>query len=78
MNNPSAGAGYLVSERLIGQLEGHPGSFVVQHGGLMSPDTTPQTFGNIVPGSGTGELTGLTGTVEIGDSHTFTLTYELG
>ncbi len=76
MSDPKAGAGYLVSERLTGQLEGRAGSFVVQHGGLMAPDTPPRTFGNIVPGSGTGELAGLTGTVELGDGHTFTLTYE--
>jgi len=78
MSDPKAGAGYLVSERLIGQLDGRSGSFVIQHGGLMSPDTPPRTFGNIVPGSGTGELAGLTGTVEIGDGHTLTLVYELG
>lgn len=77
MNDPSSGAGYLVSERLVGQLEGRAGSFVIQHGGLMGPDVPPRTFGNVVPGSGTGELAGLSGTVEIGEGHTFTLTYEL-
>lgn len=77
MEDPTSGAGYLVSERLIGQLESRSGSFVIQHGGLMGPGVPPRTFGNVVPGSGTGELAGLTGTVEIGDGHTFTLTYEL-
>lgn len=77
MDDPSAGAGYLVSERLTGQLEGRSGSFVIQHGGLMGPGIAPHTFGNVVPGSGTGELAGLSGTVEIGEGHTFTLTYEL-
>ena len=78
MADPSAGAGYVVSERLTGQLEGRSGSFVVQHGGLMAPGEPPRSFGNIVPGSGTDELTGITGTMEIGEDHTLTLTYELG
>ena len=77
MDDPSAGAGYLVSERLTGQLEGRSGSFVIQHGGLMGPGIAPHTFGNVVPGSGTGELARLSGTVEIGVGHTFTLTYTL-
>ena len=78
MSAPRDGAGYLVSERLTGQLEGRTGTFVIQHGGLMGPATPPRTFGNIVPGSGTGELAGISGTVEITDNHTLVLTYELG
>ncbi|MEO0556649.1 MAG: DUF3224 domain-containing protein [Bacteroidota bacterium] len=77
MEEPGNGAGYLVSERLIGQLEGRSGSFVIQHGGLIGPGVPPTTFGNVVPGSGTGELAGLSGTVEISEGHTFTLTYAL-
>jgi hypothetical protein len=65
MSDPSAGAGYVVSERFIGKVKGRSGSFVIQHGGLMGPSVAPTTFGNIVPGSGRGELVGIAGTVEI-------------
>ena len=80
MDDPTAGAGYVVSERLTGTLHGRTGSFVIQHGGLMGPDVPPHTFGNVVPGSGTGELSGLSGTVQIAQAdgvHTMTLTYAL-
>ena len=78
MDAPDVGAGYVVSERLVGRLDGRAGTFVIQHGGLMGPGVPPRTFGNVVPGSGTGELEGLTGTVEIGEGHTLTLTYDIG
>jgi hypothetical protein len=48
--------GYLASERVDGVLEGRRGTFVLQHGGVDG-----RAFGHVVPGSGTGELTGLTG-----------------
>lgn len=65
MSAPQSGAGYLVSERVTGTLNGRAGSFVIQHGGLMGPGVPPHTFGNVVPGSGTGELAGIAGTVTI-------------
>jgi hypothetical protein len=48
--------GYLASERVDGVLEGRRGRFVIQHGGVGG-----RAFGHIVPGSGTGELDGLSG-----------------
>jgi hypothetical protein len=48
--------GYLASERVDGVLEGRRGTFVIQHGGVGD-----HAFGHIVPGSGTGELEGLSG-----------------
>ncbi len=79
MNDPEAGAGYVVSERVTGVLAGRSGTFVLQHGGIMGPDMPPHSFGNVVPGSGTGELTGLRGEMEIGraadGAHTLTLRY---
>jgi hypothetical protein len=48
--------GYLASERVDGALEGRRGTFVIQHGGVGD-----RAFGHIVPGSGTGELHGLSG-----------------
>lgn len=54
------GRGYVASERIEGVLDGRAGSFVVQHGGLED-STSQRTFGEVVPGSGTGELRGLRG-----------------
>jgi Protein of unknown function (DUF3224) len=48
--------GYLASERVDGVLEGRRGTFVIQHGGVGD-----RAFGHVVPGSGTGELAGLSG-----------------
>ena len=77
----AAGAGFVASEVVRGTLSGRSGTFVMQHGGLSGGGTAPHTFGNIVPGSGTGELEGITGTVT-GDvapdgTHTLALDYEL-
>lgn len=75
----TAGAGYVASEVVNGVLNGKTGSFVMQHGGLSSAGNN-RTYGHIVPGSGTGELSGLTGEVSIaadGD-HTINIDYELG
>lgn len=76
-----AGAGYVVSERVTGTLDGRSGSFVMQHGGLAGPGIEPHTFGHIIPGTGTGDLAGLSGTVEIGrdaeGAHSITLRYDL-
>lgn len=76
MEAPGAGAGYVVSERLTGRISEREGSFVLQHGGLMGPESPPRTFGSIVPGSGTAALAGIAGTVEIAQAdgtHTMVL-----
>jgi hypothetical protein len=57
-------AGYVAIERVTGILEGRSGTFVLQHSGLMSRGA-PQLSITVVPDSGTGELTGLTGTMTI-------------
>jgi hypothetical protein len=76
-----AGGGYLASERFSDRLGERAGTFVLQHGGLGGAGTAPRTFGHVVPGSGTGEMAGLRGTVEIQQSvdgaHTLTLDYEI-
>lgn len=80
MSAPQDGAGYVVSERFTGRLGDRQGSVVIQHGGLMGPEMAPRTFGHIVPGSGTGDLLGLTGDVTIDRTddgeHTLTLEYD--
>jgi len=79
LSDPEAGAGYVVSEKVTGTLAGRTGTFVLQHGGIMGPGMAPHSFGNVVPGSGTGELAGLGGEMEISRTedgvHTLTLKY---
>ena len=55
-----SGRGYVASERFTGTIDGRKGSVVFLHGGL-DDGAAPFTFGHILPGSGTGELTGLAG-----------------
>jgi hypothetical protein len=73
------GDGYLASERFEGTLDGRAGTFVMQHGGIAVGDER-RPFGSIVPGSGTGELAGLRGTVAFAHDEQgarVELTYEL-
>jgi hypothetical protein len=76
----TAGAGYVASELVVGQLNGRQGTFVFQHGGLSGGGIEPYTFGHIIPGTGTGELVGLRGKVEIivtpEGGHTIVLDYD--
>jgi hypothetical protein len=75
------GGGYIGHDRITGALGGRSGGFVFQHGGIMGPAGVSNT-GTIVPGTGTGELEGISGegTMLADDdgNHTLTLTYELG
>lgn len=57
-------AGYVALERVSGSLRGRTGTFVLQHHGLMDRGTPSLTI-TVVPDSGTGELTGLAGTMGI-------------
>jgi Protein of unknown function (DUF3224) len=56
--------GYVALEQFTGTLDGRKGSFVLQHSGTMTAGA-PQLTITVVPGSGTGELTGLTGKLSI-------------
>ena len=75
------GGGYIGHDRITGTLAGRPGTFVFQHTGLMGPDGVTNT-GTVVPGTGTGELEGISGDgtmlADEDGNHTLTLTYELG
>jgi len=57
-------AGYVAIERVNGSLGGRQGSFVLQHSGTMNRGA-PQLTISVVPDSGTGQLTGLAGTMSI-------------
>ena len=57
-------AGYVAIERVTGTLAGRRGSFVLQHTGVMDRGGRQLTI-TVVPDSGTGELAGLTGRMNI-------------
>ena len=57
-------AGYVAMERVSGSLGGRSGTFVLQHSGTMTRGE-PQLSVTVVPDSGTGELTGLSGKMAI-------------
>lgn len=70
--------GYMAQERVEGRLGGKTGSFVIQHGGIKT-ETAQNSFGNIVPGTGTGELRRLRGKAVITHDETgamLTLDYD--
>jgi hypothetical protein len=72
-------AGYLAIERVSGSLNGRPGTFILQHNATMNRGT-PQLNIIVVPDSGTGQLAGLTGTMNIiiaDGKHSYDFTYSL-
>lgn len=71
--------GYVALERFTGRLAGRSGGFVMQHSGVMAPGLM-EIHVVISPGSGTGELSGISGSLEIrmeGPKHFYTLQYQL-
>jgi Protein of unknown function (DUF3224) len=72
-------AGYVAMERVIGTLQGHKGTFALQHSGTMTRGTLQLSI-TVVPDSGTGELVGLAGkmTINIVDGkHFYEFEYSL-
>ena len=70
-------AGYVALERVTGTLAGRSGTFVLQHTGTMNRGT-PSLSVTVVPDSGTGQLTGLSGTLSItvvDKEHVYALEY---
>jgi hypothetical protein len=57
-------AGYVAMERVTGTLKGHKGTFVLQHSATMTRGV-PQLSIIVVPDSGTGELKGISGKMNI-------------
>jgi hypothetical protein len=73
--------GFVGVERIVGRIGGRAGSFVLQHDGVWESGTARGNW-FVVPGSGTDELTGLTGTGGYIAEHgspkaTLTLEYDL-
>ena len=72
-------AGYVAIERVSGTLHGRRGTFILQHTGMMTRGTPSLTI-VVVPDSGTGELAGLSGqmNITIADAkHSYTFEYTL-
>jgi hypothetical protein len=72
--------GYVATDRFTGRVGDRSGSFAFQHGGSIDRGVLT-SFGYVVPGSGTDELSGLRGEVHIAftppATHTLTLSYDL-
>jgi Protein of unknown function (DUF3224) len=79
--DPAQGAaGYVALEVVEGTLHGRQGSLAFQQLGVMQGGEQELRY-DVVPGSGTDELVGITGTLAltIDDSgHSYELTYRLG
>jgi len=72
-------AGYVAIERVNGALHSRSGTFVLQHSGTMTRGV-PQLTITVVPDSGTGQLVGLAGRMEIkitDGKHSYELEYTL-
>jgi hypothetical protein len=72
-------AGYVAIEQVTGSLSGKQGSFVLQHFGTMHNGKNRLVL-EVVPDSGSGELSGLTGEMEIEieeGQHYYVFEYEL-
>jgi hypothetical protein len=72
-------AGYVAIERVDGTLGGRRGSFALQHTGTMTRGV-PSLSVTVVPDSGTDELAGLSGRMQIiisGKEHAYEFEYEI-
>jgi len=72
-------AGYVAIEQVTGKLKGRAGTFALQHQGIMNRGE-PQLSITVVPDSGTGELAGLSGRMEIvieGGKHSYVFEYTI-
>jgi hypothetical protein len=72
-------AGYVAIETVTGALNGKKGSFMLQHSGTMNNGQQSLSI-NVIPGTGTGELTGISGSMRIiidKGKHSYELDYSL-
>ncbi len=77
--NAATSGGYVAIEKVTGKLNGHSGTFVLQHNATME-NGKPHLNIVVVPGSGSGELAGIAGkmdiTIEAG-KHSYVFEYTL-
>ena len=80
MYGSDGAATFVGLERVVGQVAGKAGSFVLQRTGVFAQGVAKESYG-VIPGSGTGELRDLRGegtsAVGHGMEHPLTLHYEL-
>ncbi|MGC1416267.1 MAG: DUF3224 domain-containing protein [Candidatus Acidiferrum sp.] len=72
-------AGYVAIEEVSGTLHGRTGTFLLQHSGTMDRGATHLII-TVVPDSGTGQLVGLSGTMNIkidAGKHSYDFEYAL-
>src|SRR6266404_80038 len=72
-------AGYVAIERVTGMLHGRTGTFILQHTGTMNRGALQLSI-TVVPDSGTGQLTGLIGKMDIqiaDGKHSYDFAYTL-
>ncbi len=75
----SGSAGYVAMEVFTGSVDGRTGGFAVQQFGIMNGGAVELRY-EIAPGSGTGELTGMTGSIKldvVDGVHEVTLSYSI-
>lgn len=79
MTATQGSAGYVAIEQVVGTLAGKQGSFVLQHFGSMDKGQDSLIL-NVIPDSGSNELTGLSGKMAIrieGGNHFYDFEYQL-
>ena len=80
MYRSDGSATFVGLERIVGRIGGKAGSFVLQRTGVFENGRAKESY-SVVPGSASGELTGLRGEgstdVGHGMEHPFSLSYEL-
>ena len=73
-------AGYVAIEKVSGTLAGRVGTFYLQHSGTLTRGQGSLSI-HVIPDSGTDELAGLTGTMQIviaeGGAHSYVFDYQL-
>lgn len=79
MTTVEGSAGYVAIEQVKGTLNGRSGTFYLQHNGTMARGEGQLTI-SVIPDSGTGQLVGLVGTMNINiadGSHSYDFEYSL-
>lgn len=73
-------AGYVAIERVDGELSGRKGTFYLQHTGILNRGEGSLNV-QVIPDSGTGDLTGLIGEMKIiiapGGGHSYEFAWEI-
>lgn len=76
----SGSAGYVAMEKVSGTLQGRTGTFLLQHSATLTQGAQQLSI-TIVPGTGTGQLAGIAGKMDIkikeGGKHFYELEYTL-